>query len=226
MSDHPPTSRGHRPDAPSDRVRVRRKPDRGHYERATIREILDAGLVAHVGFVVDGQPYVIPTLYWREGDRVYWHGSAASRMIRVIDSGASVCLTVSLIDSIELARSGCNHAADYRSVVVIGVATPVVGKDKAHALDAFIDALVPGRATELRPMTEKELDATAVVSLSLDEASAKIRDGGLADDPGDEMWPVWAGTIPVRLAFGPPKAASGLRPGIALPENVRRLADG
>jgi nitroimidazol reductase NimA-like FMN-containing flavoprotein (pyridoxamine 5'-phosphate oxidase superfamily) len=226
MPDDTTAPRGHHPDAPSDRVRVRRKPDRGDYERATIEAILDAGLVAHVGFVVDGQPYVIPTLYWREGDHVYWHGSAASRMIRVIESGAPVCLTVSLIDSIELARSGFNHAADYRSVVVIGVATPVVGDDKARALDAFIDALVPGRAAELRPITERELKATAVVSLSLDEASAKVRDSGLGDDPGDETWPVWAGSIPVRLAFGAPRAARDLPPGIALPENVRRLAEG
>lgn len=218
-------SEGRRSGAPTDRVRVRRKPDRGHYERATIDAILDAGLVAHVGYVVDGQPYVIPTLYWRDGDRVYWHGSSASRMIRAIEAGSPVCLTVSLVDSLVLARSGFNHSADYRSVVVLGVAAPVVGEDKARALDAFVDALVPGRAADLRPMTGKELQATAVVSLSLDEASAKVRDSGLGDDPGDETWPVWAGTIPVRLAFGTPEAASDLPPGIDLPGNVRRLTE-
>ena len=223
MSDPAAASGGHRPGAPSDRVRVRRKPDRGHYDRATIDAILDAGLVAHVGYVVDGQPYVIPTLYWRDGDRVYWHGSAASRMIRAIEMGAPVCLTVSHVDSIVLARSGFNHSADYRSVVVLGVASPVVGDDKARALDSFVDSLVPGRAAALRPMTEPELKQTAVVSLPLDEASAKIRDAGLGDDPGDETRPVWAGTIPVRLAFGEPVPATDLPAGIELPDGVRHL---
>jgi uncharacterized protein len=225
MSDPTAAPGGHRTGAPSDRVRVRRKPDRGHYDRATIDAILDAGLVAHVGYVVDGQPYVIPTLYWRDGDRVYWHGSAASRMIRTIESGAPVCLTVSLIDSLIFARSGFNHSADYRSVVVIGVATPVVGDDKARALDALVDALVPGRAADLRPMTDRELKQTAVVSLGLDEASAKVRDAGLGDDPGDETWPVWAGTVPLHLAFGTPVPAADLLPGIEPPAGVRRLAE-
>ena len=211
--------------APSDRVRVRRKPDRGRYERDVILSILDAGLVAHVGYVVDGQPYVIPTFYWRDGDRVYWHGSAASRMIRTIESGSPVCLTVSLLDSIILARSGFNHSADYRSVVVVGTAEPVTGEEKVRALDRFVDFLVPGRAAELRPMTEKELKQTAVVVLSLDEASAKVRGAGLGEDPGDETWPVWAGVLPVRLAFGSPLPAVDLPDGIELPENVRRLLE-
>jgi hypothetical protein len=225
MSDPAAAPGGDRSAAPSERVRVRRKPDRGHYDRATIDAILDAGLVAHVGYVVDGQPYVVPTLYWRDGDHVYWHGSAASRMIRTAESGAPVCLTVSLVDSLVLARSGFNHSADYRSVVVIGVATPVVGDGKVRALDAFVDALVPGRAATLRPMTEKELKQTAVVSLPLDEASAKVRDAGLGDDPGDETWPTWAGTLPVRLKIGAPVPAPDLPPGIDLPDAVRRLVD-
>jgi hypothetical protein len=220
-----PAAAGDRPAAPSDRVRVRRKPDRGRYARATIDAILDAGIVAHVGYVVDGQPYVIPTLYWRDGDDVYWHGSTASRMIRTIESGAPVCLTVSLIDSIILARSGFNSSADYRSVVVVGVARPITGDAKARALDRFLDVLAPGRSAEVRPMTGKELAQTAVVALSLDEASAKVRDAGLGDDPGDEAWPVWAGTIPVRLAFGEPVPATDLAAGIELPENVRALLD-
>ena len=225
MSDPTAAADDHRAGPPSDRVRVRRKPDRGHYERETIDAILDAGLVAHVGYVVDGQPYVIPTLYWRDGDRVYWHGSSGNRMIRLVESGAPVCLTVSLIDSLILARAGMNHSCDFRSVVVIGVATPVVGDDKARALDAFIDTLMPGRAATLRPMTEKELKQTAVVSLPLDEASAKVRDAGLGDDPGDETWPVWAGTLPVRLTIGTPVPAADLPPGIELPESVRRLME-
>ncbi len=210
--------------APSVRVRVRRKPDRGRYEREVIDAILDAGLVAHVGYVVDGQPYVIPTLYWRDGDHVYWHGSAASRMIRTIASGAPVCLTVSHLDSIILARSGFNSSADYRSVVVIGVAEVVPDDGKAAALDGFLDYLAPGRSADVRPMTEKELKQTAVVRLSLDEASAKVRDAGLGDDPGDETWPVWAGTLPVRLTIGEPVPAPDLAAGIALPENVRSLS--
>ena len=208
---------------PTDRVRLRRKPLRGHHDRATIDAILDAGLIAHVGYVDDGQPYVIPTFYWRDGDRVYWHGSAASRMIRAAAAGSPVCLTVSIIDSFVLARSGTNHSADYRSVMVIGTAGPVEGEAKARALDALLDRLTPGRAATLRPTTAKELLATGVVSLALDEASAKIRDIGVTEDPGDETWLVWAGTVPVRLAFGTPQPAKDLRPGIPLPENVRRL---
>ncbi len=211
--------------APSDRVRVRRKPDRGHYDREVIDAILDAGLVAHVGYVVDGQPYVIPTFHWRDGDRVYWHGSTASRMIRTIESGAPICLTVSLVDSIILARSGFNSSADYRSVVVVGVARAVTGDEKVRALERFVDALAPGRSAEVRPMTEKELKQTAVVALSLDEASAKVRDAGFGDDPDDAAWPVWAGTIPVRLAFGEPVPAPDLPAGIEVPENVRALLD-
>jgi len=225
MSNAPLASGRHPSGAVTDRVRVRRKPDRGHYDRATIDAILDAALLAHVGFVQDGQPYVIPTLCWRDGDRVYWHGSAASRMIRVVESGAPVCLTVSLIDSIVLARSAMNHSTDYRSVVVLGVATPVLGDDKVRALDKLVDSVVPGRAATLRPTTAKELKATAVVSLSLDEASAKVRAVGVLDDPGDETWPVWAGTVPVRLAFGSPIAAADLPAGIGVPENVRRLGE-
>jgi nitroimidazol reductase NimA-like FMN-containing flavoprotein (pyridoxamine 5'-phosphate oxidase superfamily) len=225
MSNQAPAPGRHCSRAPTDRVRVRRKPERGRYDRATIHAILDAGLVAHVGFVLDGQPYVIPTLCWRDGDHVYWHGSAASRMIRAVESGAPVCLTVSLLDSIVLARSATNHSTDYRSVVVLGVATPVVGADKVRALDALVDSVVPGRAATLRPTTAKELKATAVVSLSLDEASAKVRDIGVHDDPGDETWPVWAGTIPVRVAFGSPEAAGDLPAGVPLPENVRRLSE-
>jgi nitroimidazol reductase NimA-like FMN-containing flavoprotein (pyridoxamine 5'-phosphate oxidase superfamily) len=225
MSDPAAPPGGHRSEAPSDRTRIRRKPDRGHYDRATIDAILDAALVAHVGFVVDGQPYVIPTFHWRDGDRVYWHGSTGSRMIRMVASGAPACLTVSLIDSLVLARSGFNHSADYRSVVVVGTPTVVADEDKPRALDAFVDSLVPGRAATLRPMTDKELKQTAVVSLPLDEASAKVRDSGLGDDPGDETWPTWAGTIPVRLAFGTPVPAADLPPDIELPDALRRLEE-
>ncbi len=215
----------HRSGAPSDRVRVRRKPDRGRYERETIEGILDEGFVAYVGYVVDGQPYVIPTNYWRDGDHVYWHGSTASRMIRTIASGTPVCLTVAHLDSIILARSGFNSSADYRSVVVVGVAEVVPDEEKAAALDAFLDALAPGRSVEVRPMNEKELKQTAVVRLSLAEASAKVRTGGLVDDPGDEMWPVWAGTIPTKLTLGEPVPAADLMPGILLPDNVRDLTE-
>jgi hypothetical protein len=144
-------------------------------------------------------------------------------MIRTIESGAPICLTVSLVDSIILARSGFNSSADFRSVVVVGVAHLVTGDEKARALERFVDALAPGRAAEVRPMTEIELKQTAVVALSLDEASAKVRDTGFGDDPDDAAWPVWAGTIPVRLAFGEPVPAPDLPAGIELPENVRAL---
>jgi nitroimidazol reductase NimA-like FMN-containing flavoprotein (pyridoxamine 5'-phosphate oxidase superfamily) len=215
---------GHRPGAPSERVRVRRVPDRGHYDRETIDAILDAGLVAHVGFVADGQPYVIPTSHWRDGDRVYWHGSTASRMLRELRSGAPVCLTVTHFDGLVLARSAFHHSMNYRSAMLLGTATVVEGPAKLRALEMFMERFAPGRWAELRPPTAKELKATLVMSMPIDEASAKVRAAGVKDDPGDEAWPTWAGVVPARLVFGTPEPDSHLPGGIPIPENVRRLS--
>ncbi len=192
------------PAAPSDRVRVRRKPERGHYDRATVDAIIDGAIVGHVGFVLDDQPYVIPTAVWRQGDRLYWHGSSASRMLRAT-AGARVCVTVSRIDALVLARSGFDHSVDYRSVVVLGAAHLVDDEaEKVAALEAFVERLYPGRWATLRPVRAKELKATTVLWTELTEASAKIRDIGAHDEPGDETWPAWAGTIPLHTEVGEP----------------------
>jgi nitroimidazol reductase NimA-like FMN-containing flavoprotein (pyridoxamine 5'-phosphate oxidase superfamily) len=203
---------------PSDRVRVRRKPDRGRYDRETIDAIIDAAIVGHVGYVIDGQPYVTPTAVWRQGDRIYWHGSTASRMIRAAADGIPVCVTVSHVDSLVLARSGFHHAVDYRSVMVLGTARAVEDPDELlEALEAFTDHLYPGRWAQLRPATRSELKATAVLSLDLSEASAKVRDSGAGDDEADLDWPAWGGVIPVRLVTGEPQPDGSVRDGIPVP---------
>jgi nitroimidazol reductase NimA-like FMN-containing flavoprotein (pyridoxamine 5'-phosphate oxidase superfamily) len=190
---------------PSDRVRLRRRPERGHYDRATIDSILDAAVVGHVGWVLDGQPYVTPTAIWRTGDRLYWHGSAGSRMVRATSDGAQVCITATIVDALVLARSALDHSMDYRSVMVLGTAHAVADEaESAAALQRFVEHLYPGRWAELRPMTSKEVAQTTVLWTDLDEASAKIRALGPHDEPGDETWPAWAGTIPVSLVAGRP----------------------
>ena len=190
----------------SDRVRLRRKPDRGRYDRATIDAILDAALVGHIGWVLDGQPYVTPTAIWRQGDRLYWHGSAGSRMIRETKDGATVCITATILDGLVLARSGIDHSMNYRSVMVLGRVYEV--EDEAEtlaALEAFVEHLYPGRWAELRPATSNEIRQTTVVWTDLTEASAKIRAAGAHDEPGDESWPAWAGVVPVSLVAGTPE---------------------
>jgi uncharacterized protein len=201
--------------APSPRARVRRVPARGAYDRETIEAILDEGLVAHLGFVVEGQPCVIPTLHARVGDRVYIHGSAASRMIRTLTAGAAACLTVTLIDGLVLARSAFHHSINYRSVVVFGEARAVADPaERLVALAAFTDKLVPGRWGEVRPPSAKELKGTRALAMSLDEASAKLRRGPPVDDDEDHELDVWAGVIPLRLAAGAPLADPQLADGI------------
>lgn len=202
--------------APSQRARVRRAPARGVYERATIDAILDEGLFAHLGFAVDGQPYVIPTLHARVGDTVYIHGSAASRMIRTLTAGAPACLTVTLIDAMVLARSAFHHSMNYRSVVVLGEARAVA--DPAEllvVLETFTEKLVPGRWDEVRRPSAKELKGTRALAMSLDEASAKLRTGPPVDDDEDYDLDVWAGVIPLAVAAGAPLADPRLPDGVA-----------
>jgi uncharacterized protein len=208
--------------APSDRTRVRRLPGRGVYDRPAIDRILDAALVAHLGFVDDGQPYVIPTLQARVGDEVYVHGSAASRTLRGLAGGIPACLTVTLLDGIVLARSVFEHSMNYRSVVVLGTATPVTDEDeKRSALEAFTDKLLPGRWSQARQPTRKELKATSVLRLPLDEASAKVRDGGPTDgDSPDAALDVWAGHLPLVVRPLDPVPDPTLRPGIPLPPGL------
>jgi uncharacterized protein len=185
-------------------LRVKREPQRGVYDRETIDAILDEALVCHLGFAEDGQPYVIPTLHARVGDRLYVHGSAASRMLRHAASDVRICVTVTLLDGLVLARSVFNHSIDYRSVVVLGTPTLVEDVDeKREALRAFTEHVAPGRWEEARQPTEQELKATWILSVPLDEASAKIRSGPPEDEPEDMELPVWAGVVPIHLAAEP-----------------------
>lgn len=207
----------------TDRTRVRRKPERGVYDRAVIDAILDEALVCHVGIVVDGQPRVIPTAFGRDGDWLYLHGASSSQLLRTLAAGTPACVTVTLLDGLVLARSGFHHSMNYRSVVLYGVAEPVTDPDaKRAALDVVIDHLVPGRAATLRAPTATELRATAVVRMEVSEASAKVRAGGVADEPEDLDLDVWAGVIPLALSPSPPVADRLLDPGRAadVPEHV------
>ena len=206
--------------APSARSRVRRLHDKAAYDRASIDTILDAMPIAHVGYVLDGAPVVTPTLQWRIGDRIYWHGSSASRSLRK-SSSAQVCVTVTLTDAMVLARSGLEHSVNYRCVMVFGQAEPVNDPaQKSDALRAMMETMFPGRWDQLRPMTEQELKATAILSLPLTEASAKISTGMPTDPPEDWATPVWAGILPIHLTMGAPEPDPNLAPDTALPAHA------
>jgi nitroimidazol reductase NimA-like FMN-containing flavoprotein (pyridoxamine 5'-phosphate oxidase superfamily) len=201
------------------RTKLKRLPKRGSRERETIYRILDEAFVCHVGFTVDDQPYVIPTGYARDGDRLLIHGSALSRMLRALAWEADVCVTVTLLDGLVLARSAFHHSMNYRSVVIFGRAKVVSGeREKLEALRAFTEHVVPGRWKDVRPPTENELKATLVLSLDITEASAKIREGAPVDDEADYQLDVWAGVIPLRLAAGVPVNDAKLNEGIAVPQ--------
>jgi nitroimidazol reductase NimA-like FMN-containing flavoprotein (pyridoxamine 5'-phosphate oxidase superfamily) len=190
---------------PTERTRVVREPQRGVYDRESIYKILDEAFVCHVGFSVDGQPFVIPTLFARVGDALYFHGSAASRMLRNLSEGIPVCVTVTLVDGFVLARSVFNHSMNYRSVVALGNAIRVdAPQEKLDALRGFTDKILPRRWNDARQPNEKELKATSILRLPLTEISAKVRSGPPMDDDPDYTLPVWAGVIPVHLAFGSP----------------------
>jgi uncharacterized protein len=208
--------------APSPRTRVRRVPARGAYERETIDAILDEALVSHVGFVHDGAPVVIPTLHARLGDRLYLHGSAASRMLRTLEGGAQVCVTATLVDGLVLARSAFHHSVNYRSAVVFGEARSVAPDERPRALELFTEKLVPGRWPYVRPPTRQELKGTNVLELPLDEASAKVRTGPPVDDEEDYALPVWAGVLPLRTVVDPPQPDPRLDPVIEPPSHVAR----
>lgn len=203
------------------RTTVKRLPKRGSYERETINAILDEGFICHVGFAIDGQPYVIPTGYARDGESLYIHGSSASRMLRNLAAGVNVCVTVTLIDGLVLARSAFHHSINYRSVVILGNAELVSDTDeKNRALGALTEHIVPGRWADVRWPNELELKATTVLKLAIGEASAKIRAGGPIDDEEDYAMDVWAGVLPLNPATGEPIADDRLDPSISPPEYV------
>jgi nitroimidazol reductase NimA-like FMN-containing flavoprotein (pyridoxamine 5'-phosphate oxidase superfamily) len=218
-----------RPDAyaPTDRTVPTRAPDRASYDRELVHSILDEAYVCHLGFVRDGAPVVLPTLYARVGERLYVHGSTGSRPLRAAgqaDPGLPVCLTVTHVDGLVLARSAFHHSINYRSVVVHGVAHDVTDpEEKRQALDALVDHVVPGRSADSRPADKKELAATAVLRLDLDEVSAKLRTGGVNDEPEDLDLPHWAGVVPVRKTYGAPIADPDLAPGTELPDYLKAL---
>ena len=206
---------------PSPRTRIVREPQRAVYDRETVNQVLDEAFLCHVGFVVDGQPYVIPTSYGRDGNVLYMHGSAASRMLRNLDQGIPVCITVTLLDGLVLARSVFNHSMNYRSVVAIGKATLMEEPaEKLEALRAFTEKLIPGRWNDARQPNEKELKATSILKLPLTEVSAKVRVGDVEDDAPDYELPVWAGVIPLHLVAEAPLRDSRCDASIPTPDYV------
>ncbi|WP_217169753.1 pyridoxamine 5'-phosphate oxidase family protein [Streptomyces sp. AC512_CC834] len=211
----------------TDRTVPTRSPDRASYDKELVHSILDEGYVCHLGFVRDGAPVVLPTLYGRVGERLYVHGSTGSRPLRMTgaaDPGLPVCLTVTHVDALVLARSAFHHSINYRSVVVHGTAYEVTDpQERRTALDALVDHVVPGRSQDSRPANRKELAATAVIRLDLNEVSAKLRTGGVNDEPEDLALPHWAGLVPLRKGYDAPVADPGLDPGTTLPDYLSAL---
>jgi len=196
---------------PTERSRVRRRPQRAAYDEAAVFGILDAGVMAHVGYVIDGQPFVTPTAYWREGRRLYWHGAAASRMLAAVGQDLPVCVTVSFLDGLVVARSGMAHSLNYRSVMAFGRARLITARDaKRAAMEDFLDRLYAGRRVRLRPLADHEVDAIALVEMEIEEASAKVRDTGVADLPADEGWTAWSGVFPVETRIGAARPEPGM----------------
>jgi nitroimidazol reductase NimA-like FMN-containing flavoprotein (pyridoxamine 5'-phosphate oxidase superfamily) len=213
--------------AATQRTRVRRHPERAHYDRETVYAILDAALMCHVGYVIDGLPYVTPTLFWREGDRLYWHGSSASRMLRVQREGISVCLTVSHIDGLVLARCAFRHSLNYRAVMAFGTAHAVEDeREKEAGLNAFIERLYPGRTGVMRAIQPQELKATMLLGMAIEEVSAKIRDEGPLDLEADQDADCWAGIVPIAQRLGAPIPDARVTPRGSREREIGHLPEG
>ena len=207
----------------TDRSTLRRLPKRGVYDRAVIEGVLDEALICHVGFVVKGQPFVIPTIHVRVGEKLFFHGSPASRMLTTLEQGVQVCVTVTLVDGLVLARSAFHHSMNYRSVVVFGTAMPVEGpEEKLGVLNALSDHLIRGRWQEVRTPSASELKGTLVLSLPINEASAKVRTGPPLDEEDDYGLPVWAGVLPLKTVAADPVADPRLPEGMAPPPYITR----
>jgi nitroimidazol reductase NimA-like FMN-containing flavoprotein (pyridoxamine 5'-phosphate oxidase superfamily) len=206
----------------SNRNRLRRRHERGRFDRATVYDILDSALIAHIAYVIDGQPFCTPTGFWREDDRLYWHGSSASRMIRSQSDGVPVCLTATHLDALVLARSGFHHSVNYRSVMAFGTARLVTGEaEKARLMDGFVDRVYPGRSREIRQPTAQEMKATSFIVMPIDEASGKIRATHVADDEEDYALPVWTARIPVRQVLGEAEPCPRQPAGLDVPAGLR-----
>ncbi len=207
--------------------RVKRLHERGSYDHARIHALLDASILCHISYAIDGQPYCTPTLFWREGTRLYWHGSSASRMLRNQSEGEPVCVTVSHLDSLVLARCGFNHSVDYRSVMAFGRARMIdEPEEKARALIAMVDRFFPGRTATLRQSTKQEIKATRVIGMEIERASAKIRSKGIGDEDEDYALPIYAERIPVRTILGAPEPCKRLLPGVERPESLTGYCEG
>ena len=201
---------------------MKRIPERGHYDSSTIYPIIDEAMICHVGFIHDDQPFVIPTLHARQGDMILLHGAKGSRLLRHIESGGDVCISITLVDGIVLARSVFHHSINYRSVVVFGKGKKIVGDDaRLQALQAFTERLLPGRWEDARPPNAVELKQTTIVAVAIDSASAKVRTGPPKDEEDDLDLPVWAGVLPLRQASGDPIADPLLKEGVEVPEYIR-----
>ena len=213
--------------AVSERNRVKRLHERGSYDRAAVFAILDTALLCHVAYVMDGQPYCTPTMFWREDDMLYWHGSSASRMLRHLKGGMAACLTVSHLDGLVLARSGFHHSVNYRSAMCFGTAHAIDDPEaKAKALAGVVDRFYPGRAATLRPNDPQEIKAVTVIGMRIDEASAKVRAKNVVDDEEDYATPLWAGVIPVAQVIGADEPCPRLMPGVARTENISAYREG
>ena len=206
---------------------VKRRHDRGFYDHVTVHALLDAAMLCHVSYVIDGQPFCTPTFFWREGSRLYWHGSSASRMLRNLAQGEPACLTVTHLDALVLARSGFNHSADYRSVMAFGKARLVDDpQEKENALVLMVDRLYPQRTAGLRPATAQEIKATSVIAMDIERASAKIRARGVVDDDEDYALPVYAERIPVTSVLGQPEPCPRLLEGVQRPVSLAGYSAG
>jgi uncharacterized protein len=211
----------------TNRNRLRRRSERGRFDRTTVYDILDSAMVAHIAYIIDGQPFCTPTGFWRENDTLYWHGSSASRMIRSQSGGVAVCVTGTHLDAIVLARSGFHHSVNYRSVMAFGNARLVTDPaEKARALDGFVDRFFPGRSNDIRPATALEMKATSFVVMPIQEASGKIRSTHVSDDEADYALPVWTARIPVRQVLGEPEPCPRQLPGLAVPAGLQGYRDG
>lgn len=211
----------------SPRNRIKRLHERGSYDKEAVFAILDAALLCHVAYVLDGQPFCTPTLFWREGETLYWHGSSASRMLRHLKVGTPACLTVSHLDGLVLARSGFHHSANYRSAMCFGTARFIEDDaEKRRALEHVVDRFYPGRTRTLRPIDPQEFKATTVIKMKIDEASAKVRAKTVADDEEDYALPLWAGVIPVAQIVGAEEPCPRLIPGVARPDNLSAYRPG
>ncbi|QAX28274.1 pyridoxamine 5'-phosphate oxidase family protein [Leisingera sp. NJS204] len=210
----------------SERSRLRRAHERGVYDREAVYQVLDAMPLGHIGYQINGSTSVLPTLQWREGDHVYWHGSAASRAIRAME-GAEVCLTVTCMDGYVLARSAFHHSVNFRSAMLFGVAEKVTDEDaKAASLKTMVDHIFPGRREALRPMTSQELKATALLRMPIEEGAAKVRSGPPKDDEEDYALPIWAGVVPMALELKPPQPDPANLEGVAMPDHLSRIRIG